>query len=75
MGARKKSEEVSAFPPGIGKPATRALTAAGYTHLTQLTQATEAGLLQLHGMGPKAMGILREALAAAGKAFKQPVAR
>lgn len=75
MSSKTKTEEAGAFPPGIGKPATRALEAAGYTHLTQLTQATETELLQLHGMGPKAMGILREALAAAGKAFKQPVAR
>ncbi len=70
MGASKKSEDIGAFPPGIGKPATRALAGAGYTRLTQLTQVTEAELLRLHGVGPKAMGILREALAAAGKSFR-----
>lgn len=57
--------------PRIGAPATRALEAAGYTNLKQLTRVTEAELAQLHGMGPKALGILREALKAQGLAFKQ----
>ncbi|MBE0683648.1 MAG: DUF1801 domain-containing protein [Anaerolineales bacterium] len=58
--------------PKIGSPATRALEAAGYTDLKQLTKATEADLAQLHGMGPKALGILREALQAEeGLSFKQ----
>lgn len=58
--------------PKIGSPATRALEAAGYTNLKQLTKATEAELAQLHGMGPKALGILREALQAEeGLSFKQ----
>jgi len=67
VGARTKNEEGDALPPGVGKPATRALGAAEYTRLTQLTQVTGAELLRLHGMGPKAIGILREALEAAGK--------
>lgn len=57
--------------PKIGSPATRALEAAGYTNLKQLTKVTEAELGQLHGMGPKALGILREALKAEGLSFKQ----
>jgi GNAT superfamily N-acetyltransferase len=69
MGARSKTEESGALPPGVGKPATRALKMAGYTRLLQLTQVTEAKLLQLHGVGPKAIGILREALKAAGESF------
>jgi hypothetical protein len=56
------------FPP-IGKPALRALVGAGYTRLEQLTQVTEAELLKLHGVGPKAVGILRRALEARGLAF------
>ena len=60
------------FPPGIGKPATRALIAAGYTSLDQLTKISEAELLQLHGMGPKALGILRSALDATGRSFARP---
>ncbi|MCQ3935792.1 MAG: hypothetical protein DPW18_01975 [Chloroflexi bacterium] len=57
--------------PKIGAPATRALEAAGYTNLKQLTRVTEAEIAQLHGMGPKALEILREALKAEGLSFKQ----
>jgi predicted flap endonuclease-1-like 5' DNA nuclease len=57
------------FPSGIGKPAQRALTAAGYTRLEQLAEVSETELGQLHGMGPKALGILRRALEAQGLSF------
>lgn len=57
--------------PKIGAPATRALEAVGYTNFKQLTKATEAELAQLHGMGPKALLILREALKVEGLSFKQ----
>jgi predicted flap endonuclease-1-like 5' DNA nuclease len=56
--------------PKIGAPATSALNGAGYTRLEQLTNVTEAELLKLHGMGPKAIRILREALTARGLSFK-----
>jgi hypothetical protein len=55
--------------PRTSQPALRALLAAGYTRLDQLTTVTEADLRKLHGMGPKALGILREALAARGQSF------
>jgi hypothetical protein len=57
--------------PKIGAPATRALTAAGYTRLEQLTEVTEAELGKLHGMGPKALGLLRAALAEQGRTFAE----
>jgi uncharacterized protein YdhG (YjbR/CyaY superfamily) len=63
-----KGKNTSAFPK-IGSPATRALEAAGYSHLEQLTKITEAEVAQLHGMGPKALGILREALKEKGLSF------
>ena len=56
--------------PKIGTPAQRALTAAGITKLEQLTTVTEAELLQLHGMGPKALRILRETLKERGLSFR-----
>jgi uncharacterized protein YdhG (YjbR/CyaY superfamily) len=56
--------------PKIGAPAMRALEAAGYSRLEQLTKVTEAELAQLHGMGPKALGILRETLKEKGLSFK-----
>jgi hypothetical protein len=56
--------------PKIGAPATRALAAAGLDSLTDLTQWTETDLLALHGLGPKALGILRHSLAAEGLGFR-----
>jgi 3-deoxy-D-arabino-heptulosonate 7-phosphate (DAHP) synthase len=52
--------------PKIGAPATRALNAAGYTALRELAGVPRAELAKLHGMGPKALLILDEALAEHG---------
>lgn len=68
--ARPKTETNSDFP-WIGRPAAQALEAAGITRMDQLTQMTEEELLKLHGMGPKALGILRSALSAEGKSFAE----
>ena len=57
------------FPRGVSQPALRALASAGYTHLDQLERAREKELRALHGMGPKALGILRAALQKRGKCF------
>ena len=55
------------LPRNIGAPATRALTAAGYTELGQLVNVPAAELAKLHGVGPKAVRLLQEALQAQGK--------
>lgn len=60
-----------AFPPGISGPALRAMAHAGVDSLDALTAWTSADLAALHGMGPKAMGILREALQQEGKDFRR----
>lgn len=65
-----KGEAGSEWPKGMGNPARNALIAAGYVRLEQLTELSEAELLRLHGVGPKAVGVLREALAARGLSFK-----
>ncbi len=57
------------FPKSIGRPATRALLGAGYTRLEQLTKVSEADIKQLHGVGPKAVTILRATLAEKGWSF------
>ena len=62
----------SDFPKGIGKPALRALASAGFDRLDQLTRGTESELLALHGMGPKAIGIIKAALRTQGKALSKP---
>lgn len=56
--------------PAIGKPATRALANAGLTTLDQIATRTEAELLALHGVGPKAVRILAETLAKTGRSMK-----
>ena len=48
--------------PNIGAPAMRALHAAGYRTLRDLAGVPRANLSNLHGMGPKALGILEDAL-------------
>jgi predicted flap endonuclease-1-like 5' DNA nuclease len=55
--------------PRIGAPATGALREAGYTRLEQLAGVPERELARLHGVGPKALRILREALAERGLSF------
>jgi DNA repair protein RadC len=66
----KKQSPSSAFPPGVAKPAQRALAAAGCTTLDQLTKARESDLASMHGMGPKALAILKAALQRQGKSFR-----
>lgn len=63
----------SDLPVGIGRPATRAFALAGYTRLEHFTTVCEADLLRLHGVGPKALRVLRNALAERGLAFAPPL--
>jgi hypothetical protein len=58
----KRETMSDGLPAGLGAPAVRALTGAGFTTLRQLTKATEADLLKLHGMGPRAIGTITAAL-------------
>jgi hypothetical protein len=59
---------LDALPP-IGAPATRALALAGYARLDQLDGVPRASLAALHGVGPKALRILDEALVEHGLAL------
>ena len=68
--SERKDDPQSTDLPKIGAPATNALNGAGYYRLEQLTHITEAELMALHGVGPKAVRILKEALAARGLALK-----
>jgi hypothetical protein len=63
------NESESDLPRSIGKPTTRALTLAGWVRLEQLAKRSEAELLELHGVGPKAIRILRQALEEKGLSF------
>jgi hypothetical protein len=63
------NDQESDFPKSIGRPATGALLAAGYTRLEQLTRVREVDIKRLHGVGPKAINILRATLAEKGLSF------
>jgi hypothetical protein len=52
--------------PRIGAPATRALRARDIWTLEQVRDLSEAELLAMHGVGPAALRLLREALAERG---------
>ena len=69
MSTKNPEPPKTAFPRSIGNPARSALEHAGYSKLKQLTKITEKELAKLHGMGPKALGILREELKAKGMSF------
>ncbi|MEO3746725.1 hypothetical protein [Plantactinospora sp. B5E13] len=62
--------QVGDLPRAIGRPATRALAGAGISTLAQVADLTAAELAALHGVGPKAVRILREALAATGRTLR-----
>ena len=55
--------------PNLAAPARRALSAAGYTRLDQLTQVSESDLTKLHGIGATAITTLGEALRERGLSF------
>lgn len=58
------------WPQGVARPAQRALAAAGVRTLKDLARWREADLAALHGMGPKAMAALKQALADRGLALR-----
>jgi predicted flap endonuclease-1-like 5' DNA nuclease len=58
------------FPKSLGSVAPRALAAHGITTYEQLAQMTEKELLDIHGVGPKAVRILREQLSERGLALQ-----
>ena len=62
---------LSDLPDGLASPARRALFRAGYTSLDQLASAKESDLNRLHGMGSKAIGQIRVALAARGQGLRE----
>lgn len=57
------------FPRAIGQPATRALLGAGCRRVEDVAAFSESEILKLHGVGPRAIRILRQALAEKGLSF------
>jgi DNA-directed RNA polymerase alpha subunit len=71
MNMKTTSNQQQSDLPKLSQPAYRALAGAGIQRLQQLTRFSEAEIKQLHGMGPKALGELRQALADKGLSFAQ----
>ena len=67
-----KDKPESGFLSLLSAPARRALQNASMVTLTELSNHSEQEILALHGMGPKSLPILRQALGAAGLAFAEP---
>ncbi|WP_300345816.1 hypothetical protein [Nesterenkonia sp.] len=62
---------VGDLPHEMGKTAPRELKNAGIDSLQKVSQHTEKQLLAIHGVGPKAIRILREALGEKGLRFRE----
>ncbi|TVR85060.1 MAG: hypothetical protein EA416_17870 [Trueperaceae bacterium] len=60
---------VGDLPDAIGKTAARELSLNGICSLEQVARHSKRSLLAIHGVGPKAIAILGEALAARGLDF------
>lgn len=61
---------VGDLPNEIGKTAARELSLNGITSLQEVSAHTDEELLAIHGVGPKAVRILGEALARKGQSIK-----
>jgi hypothetical protein len=69
MKMKQSDQGESNLPIELSQPARRALVGAGYLRLEQLTEISEDEFKQLHGIGPKAIGLLRRALEMLGLSF------
>ncbi|MCL4869674.1 MAG: hypothetical protein KJ063_11970 [Anaerolineae bacterium] len=63
----------SGFLAPLSAPARSALEQASISTLAELSGYSEREILKLHGVGPKSLPILRQALHEAGMAFTEPV--
>ena len=72
MAATPDVRPVGDLPDAIGKTAARELSLNGITGLQQVAAHSKKELLAIHGVGPKAIAILGEALTAKGLDYKGP---
>lgn len=70
MAATPDVRPVGDLPDEIGRTAARELSVNGITSLAQVAGHSRKDLLAIHGVGPKAIRILAEALAAKGLGFR-----
>lgn len=67
----KKKSALAAFYSKLSAPARRALEGKGIRLIDQLASFTEKEILQLHGIGPASLPILKKALADEGLSFRK----
>ncbi len=67
---KKKNDQAETDLPKISAPAQRALAAAGVQNLKDLTRFSEAEVKKWHGIGPNALGKLRQAMQENGLSFR-----
>ena len=65
------TNEETEFPASMGKVARRELAVHGITRFTQAADRSERELLDIHGVGPKALRILREELGSRDLSFRE----
>jgi predicted flap endonuclease-1-like 5' DNA nuclease len=68
--AAKLTNAETEFPASMGKVAPRELAVHDITTFAQVADRTERELLAIHGVGPKAIRILREELRTRGLTFR-----
>jgi predicted flap endonuclease-1-like 5' DNA nuclease len=66
MSTRETPDQIGDLPR-IGRPANSALLGIGITTLDEVAELGREKLLALHGVGPKAIRLLDEALADQGR--------
>jgi hypothetical protein len=71
MPATPDVRPVGDLPDEIGKTAARELAANGITSLQQVASHSKKELLAIHGVGPKAIAILADALAERGLDYRE----
>ncbi len=71
MNGRQNEPTNSDLPPGLSQPAQRALAGAGIQNLEQLSRFSEDEIKKLHGIGPRAMDLLKKAMEVKGLTFSE----
>jgi hypothetical protein len=71
MTSQSKGQPESAFPKGLAKPAPRALASVGVTSLDKVARFSESQLLELQGMGPRAIEAIKTALQVQGNSLAE----
>ncbi|GAB2512146.1 hypothetical protein [Paramicrobacterium agarici] len=70
--AQQTGSDAGDLPRSLGAPATRALLTAGLSTLDEVAETSPSEVAKLHGVGPRAMRLLTEALAEGEREWHDP---